>query len=564
MPTSQVLRTSQTFEDQAMTTPVPARSVEDSKDPSPGLTPLKPMVTAVVVAMLTLVAILTARSADLIVALWLANAVAAGMWLKTGRGLSHDLSFGALMTMGILVGEFLAGNDTATSLVFTIANMVEIVGAVLLARRFSASLNLCSVEGTVRFVMATAMLAPIPAAIFASIAMLVMRDAPFLISFQTWWFGHALGLATMTPLILTVDRTSLVFLKSPWRAAEAVMLFGLLGLAAYFAYFYLPVPALFLVVPILILIAVRMRIAGISLALVLVSISSVAAILGGYGPPAFADVPVSERILLAQMNLLFGCLPIMLVASLLQERDRYSARARAGQERAEQASEAKSRLLANVAHEIKSPVGGVIGIGDLWSTGQLGPITPTQKEMAEMLVKTARQVEALAHDLLDVARAEAGTVRVELRPTDVPGLLEDVRRSTALRPEAEHLRLDVVCDGDGLVALADSQRLVQVIDNLATNAVKYGGAGGIVTFRASPIYDGVRIEVIDLGPGLSEAKQAQLFEPFNRLGLERSTVEGHGIGLALAKRMVELMGGSIGVISKPGEGATFWIELPSA
>ncbi len=101
---------------------------------------------------------------------------------------------------------------------------------------------------------------------------------------------------------------------------------------------------------------------------------------------------------------------------------------RLGQKRAELASAAKSRLLANVAHEIKSPIGGVIGIGDLWSTGQLGPVTETQNEMAAMLVKTARQVEALSHDLLDVARAESGAVKVELRPTDVPGLLEDVRR----------------------------------------------------------------------------------------------------------------------------------------
>jgi len=93
--------------------------------------------------------------------------------------------------------------------------------------------------------------------------------------------------------------------------------------------------------------------------------------------------------------------------------------------RAERASEAKSRLLANVAHEIKSPVGGVIGIGELWKSGQLGPITETQTEMAEMLVKTARQVEALTHDLLDVARAESGAVKLDLRPTDVPGILED-------------------------------------------------------------------------------------------------------------------------------------------
>jgi len=122
----------------------------------------------------------------------------------------------------------------------------------------------------------------------------------------------------------------------------------------------------------------------------------------------------------------------------------------------------------------------------------------------------------------------------------------------------------VLCEGDGLVALADSQRLVQVIGNLASNAVKYGAEGGVVIFRARRVYDGVRIEVIDQGPGLSPEKQAQLFEPFNRLGLERSAVEGHGIGLALAKRLTELQGGTIGVTSKPGEGAAFWVELPAA
>jgi signal transduction histidine kinase len=267
---------------------------------------------------------------------------------------------------------------------------------------------------------------------------------------------------------------------------------------------------------------------------------------------------------MAELLVLFGYLPIMLVAALLEERDRFAERAHLGQVRAEKASAAKSRLLANVAHEIKSPVGGVIGIGELWKGGQLGPVSSSQAEMADMLVRTARQVEALALDLLDLAQAESGAVKVELRPTDVTGVLEDVGRATALRPDAKDIQLDVVSESDGLVALADSQRLTQVIANLASNAVKYGGSGGVVVLRASRIRDQVRIEVIDRGRGLSVEKQTQLFEPFNRLGLERSTVEGHGIGLALAKRLVELQGGSIGVTSTLGQGATFWVELPAA
>lgn len=525
--------------------------------------PFAPVFTAMAVMILVVVSLTFARSVDVVAALWGAGGLAVAVWLRTSRGPLYDASFGGLIALGIAAGNLLAGNSTALTAMFTVANMLDIYVAVLLARRFAPTLNLASVEGAVRFLLSAGVVAPLPAAAVVGFALWRMNGADFLDTAQTWWFGHAISIAVVGCFGLAVTKRELVRLRAPARAAEAVVLLGLLAAACAAIFLGQSMPIGFATMPLLLIIAVRLRMLGVTAALVIITILAVGGSMAGHGPYAAAfDGP--DRAMMAQLLVLFGYLPVMLVAALLEERDRLSERAKLGQVRAERASEAKSRLLANVAHEIKSPVGGVIGIGELWKTGQLGPITPTQSEMADMLVKTARQVEALAHDLLDVARAESGAVKVELRPTDVPGVLEDVRRATALRPEAQGVRIDVSTEGDGLIALADSQRLSQVVANLASNAVKYGGQGGSVTLRASRTHDGVRIEVIDRGPGLTPEKQTQLFEPFNRLGLERSTVEGHGIGLAIARRLVELQGGSIGVISAPGEGATFWVEVPSA
>ncbi|HST91611.1 MAG TPA: ATP-binding protein [Brevundimonas sp.] len=525
--------------------------------------PMAPVFTAMGVMVLVVLSITFARSADAVAALWGAGGLAVAVWLRTSRGPLYDLSFGGLIAIGVAAGNLLAGNPPELVAMFTVANMLDIYVAVLLARRFAPTLNLASVQGTVRFLLSAAVVAPFPAAVFVGGMLWWLQDANFLETAQTWWFGHALSVAVLSSFGLALTKREVIKFRAPARAFEAVLLLGLVTSVALVVFSNQNMPIAFVIMPLLLLIAVRLRMLGVTAALVVLAVIAVGGSMQGLGPYAVAfDGP--DRAMMAQLLVLFGFLPIMLVAALLEERDRLSDRAKAGQVRAERASEAKSRLLANVAHEIKSPVGGIIGIGDLWKNGQLGPITATQTEMADMLVKTARQVEALAHDLLDVARAESGAVKVELRPTDVPGVLEDVKRAVALRPEADGLRLEVISEGDGLVALADSQRLTQVVSNLASNAVKYGRSGGVVTFRASKIYDGVRIEVADRGPGLSPEKQTQLFEPFNRLGLERSTVEGHGIGLALAKRLVELQGGSIGVSSVAGEGATFWVELPAA
>lgn len=527
-----------------------------------GPNPLIPVLTGVVVAILVALAIAYARSAGLVAGLWGASGVAVAVWLRTSRGRASDLTFAGVLTVSILIGEIIAGNKPPLALAFTIANMIEIVGAVLLARRFSPTLNLSSLNGAVSFLFFAAVLAPIPAALCSTLILSLMGQGDIVWQgFQTWWLGHALGIAVLGSLGMSLTPAMFARLLKPRKLIEAVVLIGLVPVF-YFVAFTGDVPMGFVLLPLLLAIAVRLGVAGAAFTLVIMSVLLVGSAMIGNGPYAQGDL--THQVLMAQMLVLIGYMPVLLVASLLEERDLLAERARVGRERAEKASEAKSRLLANVAHEIKSPVAGIIGIGDLWRQGHLGPVSAQQAEMSDMLVKTARQVETLAHDLLDVARAESGAVRVDLRPTDIPGLLEDVRRTCLLWPDADRVAVEVVCEGDGLIAVADSQRLAQIITNLTSNALKYGGSGGRVVLRALRQDDCVRIEVSDFGPGLSLQKQAQLFEPFNRLGLERSTVEGHGVGLALAKRLVELQGGSIGVISAPGEGATFWVALPKA
>lgn len=543
------------------TTPEPDQQPVDLNDGVHPFQPLVPVLTGVAIAILVALAIAYGRSAGLVAGLWGASGVAVAVWLRTSRGRDSDMTFAGVLTVSILIGEIIAGNNPALALAFTLFNMIEIVCAVLLARRFAPTLNLSSLKGAASFLFFAAVLAPIPAALISVLVLSQLGHPDILQGFQTWWFGHALGIAVLGSMGLSLTRATFVRLFQPAKMIEAGVLLACV-LAFYYVGFTGQMTVGFILLPLLVAIAVRLGVAGIAFTLVVVTLLSVGGAMMGHGP--YTQGSRTEQVMMAQMLVLVGYMPILLVASLLEERDLLAERARLGRERAEKASEAKSRLLANVAHEIKSPVAGIIGIGDLWRQGQLGPITPQQAEMSEMLVATARQVETLAHDLLDVARAESGAVRVELRPTDIPGLLEDVRRTCLLRPDADKVAIEVVCEGDGLIAIADSQRLAQVVTNLTINALKYGSSGGRVILRALREDDCVRIEVSDFGPGLSVQKQAQLFEPFNRLGLERSTVEGHGVGLALAKRLVELQGGSIGVISAPDEGATFWALLPKA
>jgi len=176
----------------------------------------------------------------------------------------------------------------------------------------------------------------------------------------------------------------------------------------------------------------------------------------------------------------------------------------------------------------------------------------------------------MINDVLDLSRIESGgmpltaeTVRLHVAVQEALALV-----SVAAREAGVQLRLEPPPPDSGLGehVQADHLRLRQVLVNLLSNAIKYNREHGRVSVRwgATPEGDAVQLQVIDTGHGLTAEQQAHLFEPFNRLGAERSSIEGSGIGLVVTQRLVQLMGGSIDVDSQPGVGSRFTITLPSA
>jgi signal transduction histidine kinase len=229
----------------------------------------------------------------------------------------------------------------------------------------------------------------------------------------------------------------------------------------------------------------------------------------------------------------------------------------------EVANRHKSEFLANMSHELRTPLNAIIGFSEVLLQRMFGELNSKQDEYLQDVLSSGRHLLSLINDILDLSKVEAGRMELELERFDLPQALQDTL--VLVRERAVRHGIDLHLDTDaGLGALvADQRKLKQVMLNLLSNAVKFTPQGGRIEVRAVPTDGGVEISVADTGIGIAPANQELIFEEFRQVGGDYAHKrEGTGLGLTLARKLVELHGGRLWVKSQVGQGSTFTFSVP--
>lgn len=491
----------------------------------------------------------------------------AAIWPGAGFALAAFLLGGVRLWPGIWLGALLAEASTGISLgsacVSSLADLLEpLLGLILLTRLLPFE---CKFERfiDIMYLALAAALGSIPSAFIGAnglyqAGVIEAANTPFTIIL--WWLASVLGTLLVVPPILAWKKwPARLFLWSGTVEAlsllAGILLLGFIGFGVRetgvitdllsYAFF-----------PLLFGAAIRFGIWGAATANLLVSLIAITGAIQRI--PPFEWSQTGQNILFLQ-----GFLIILIVADLaLAAASSESKQAEERHQQLEalkQADLLKDQFMSIVSHELRTPLNFITGYGSILQDEIAGSLTQQQHEYLQKMLGGADQLELLIEDLLDISRIQSGNFKINPSPFSLPSLMQkilaDVTPLTTFKkqrlipetaPELPHIN-------------ADEQRIAQVYYNLIQNAIKFSPEGSTIWIRAKIESNHFRGEVTDNGPGISTEDQQHLFQRFSRLPSEE---RGSGLGLFIARSIIESHEGKIGVHSTLGQGSTFWFTLP--
>jgi len=484
--------------------------------------------------------------------IWPATAFGLCMALRLSRSRADDVAMLGAMLVGGLAANWLGGAALGLGAGFSVINVFDVAAGLMVTRRILAP-RFTSFQRAARFLLAAAISPSILGALGAGLLVWSTGGDGLGASGQ-WFASNVLAVFILFPLGMTVSLRQLSKLQLKNRFLEAALVFGGTALVAVPAFNLAPYHLQFLLLAAAAIAGVRFRLLGAGASLLI--ISSIA---------FFAPMTNWSILQVELMQIFLAVCSIVSVraAVLMNERDMHIAIIEQRRRRAVRASRFKSQLLAHVSHEVRTPLSAVIGFSGMLETGALS--AERAPEFASIIVHNGELLQRLHDDLLDLSRAEAGALsiapeRVSVAET-VFSCVGGIRLDTALG--GKHVVVDPIADA--LTVEADPLRLAQIINNLIANAYKYGDNHSPIRVSAAATADGFgRIQIINAGPGIPPEERANIFRPFSRATTVGRSVPGAGLGLSIAKLLVEMQGGRIDFESAPGRTTRFWVDLPLA
>jgi len=488
--------------------------------------------------------------------IWPADAFALCLMLRFARGWGERGIMLAGVFIADLFGNGLGGANLVLTLGYSLVNILELALCLLLVGHRRA-LHFSSNKSVMLFGLKVGLLPSLLGGIAAMLVTQLGGEPDGFAAGRNWFFADVLGFCIIFPIGMTISWRQIQKLRLRKRLPLAL---GTVLLVVAITLWVFPLrhyPLQFLILPAALIMTSQFRILGAGTAMIII-----AAIVLAEPVP---KLPFDEvaRIQYLQLFLAVSSIVCARAAGLLNQRDLHQAIIERRHRRAVRASRFKSQLLAHVSHEVRSPLSAIIGFSSMLEGGSLS--AERAPEFAAIIAHNGELLQRLHDDLLDLSRAEAGVLNIQSQRVPVASTLKTC--VGAIRMDATLGGKDVLIEmvEDALAVQADPVRLAQILNNLIANAFKYGDNFSPIRVRAQALEDGFgRIEIVNAGPGIPASERQAVFLPFRRSAEVGRRVPGAGLGLSIAKLLVEAQGGRIDFESVPGRQTRFWIDLPLA